>query len=218
MSKLSLNKPLLILLYGFPGSGKSYFAKQFSESLGAVHLYDDKIRSNLFSNPRYSKEENEVVAHIMDYMTEEFLKGGTTIIYDKDTSRNAERKEAKALAERAHAKTLVIWLQIDTESAFARLRNRDRRKQQDKIARPYTRSEFDDYLKNMQNPISENYVVISGKHSFQTQKNSVIKKLYEMGYVSTENVVEANVAMPGLINLVPKLQSSPQSPRNIVIR
>ncbi|HET7320537.1 MAG TPA: AAA family ATPase, partial [Candidatus Saccharimonadales bacterium] len=76
MAKVVPTKPLLLLLYGFPGAGKTYFARQFCEHVQAAHIQADRIRSELFERPRYDKEENQVIAQLMDYMAGEFLNAG----------------------------------------------------------------------------------------------------------------------------------------------
>ena len=48
--KLTLNHPTLILLYGYPGSGKSFFARQLCEDLQAAHVQGERIR---FDAPRH---------------------------------------------------------------------------------------------------------------------------------------------------------------------
>jgi len=61
--------------------------------------------------------------------------------------------------------------------------------------------------------------VISGKHSFVTQKNAIISRLYQMGLISSDNV-QHQVAKPELINLVPNPHNGrvDLSRRNITIR
>jgi predicted kinase len=50
MSKKTTSKPFFVMLYGYPGSGKTYFARQMSENFSAAHLQADKIRSELLMN------------------------------------------------------------------------------------------------------------------------------------------------------------------------
>jgi predicted kinase len=219
MQKIAPNKPLLITLYGFPGSGKSYFARQLSEQLQAAHVHGDRIRSELFENPRYDKEENAVVGQLMDYMTNEFLAAGLSVIYDVNAMRQSQRLALREMARRAHTKPLLIWLQIDTESAFARATSRDRRRTDDKYSEPIDRNIFDEVTAHMQNPNgTEDYIVISGKHSFSTQLSAVFKKMRELGLLSNEAI--GKVVKPGLVNLVPNPMAGrvDMSRRNIVIR
>lgn len=219
MSKFSLNKPLLILLYGFPGAGKTHFARQLSETVSAAHIQADRIRHELFEAPRYDKREDEIVAHIMDYMTEVMLQAGVSVIYDGPVMRLARRRMLRDLARRMHAGAIMIWLQIDHDSAFARVHKRDKRKADDKYAADLTRAQFDSLLAGMQNPKNEDYFVISGKHAFSSQRSTVIKKLYEHGYINADAALN-KVVKPGLVNLIPNPLAGRVDPtrRNIVIR
>lgn len=202
MPKIVPNKPILICLYGYPGSGKSYVARNLAGQIQLANINSDRIRSELFQTPRYDAQENAIVTHLMDYMSEEFLSAGVSIVYDTNALRVAHRRKLREMARKHHAEYLLIWLQIDIETAFSRTQERDRRTSDDKYAEPQTRSTYDKQLNGMQNPEGEDYLVISGKHTFETQKNSIINRLYQMGLIGSDTV-QHKVAKPELINLVP---------------
>jgi len=203
MSKISPTTPLLILLYGFPGSGKSYVARQLSDHIQAAHVQGDRIRYELFEKPRYDKQENAVVTQLMDYMTQEFLGAGISVIYDTNALRAAQRHELRNFARKAHAQPLVVWLQIDSDTSFNRTQMRDRRKTDDKYAPVLDRSTFDSVCSHMQNPtVAEDYVVISGKHVFNTQLSAIMKKLQDMNVIHIDDV-NSGVAKPELVNRIP---------------
>lgn len=219
-SKLSLTKPTFIMLYGFPGSGKSAFARQLCEHINAAHVQGDRIRYELFEEPRFDRQENEIVTHLVDYMTEEFMRAGISVVHDMSAARQSERHALREMARKAKAQPILIWFQIDAESAFARVAKRDRRKTDDKYSSPLDRSTFDSQISHMQNPrTTEDYIVVSGKHNFQTQKNAVMKKLYDMGLLDTQNST-SSIVKPGLVNLVPNPAAGrvDNTRRNIVIR
>lgn len=220
MSKLTSAKPVFIMLYGYPGAGKTHFARQLSELLNAAHVHGDRIRGELFTEPQYDKQENELVKHLMLYMAKEFLHAGVSVVFDANASRVAQRRELRNIARKAKVENLLVWLQIDAESAFSRLGLRDRRKSDDKYAASYTRETFAKYIQNMQNPKNEDYIVVSGKHTFNTQRSAVVKKLYELGVVAFDDA-STGVVKPGLVNLVPNQLRSGRvdnSRRNILIR
>src|SRR6185295_18420026 len=123
MSKVAPTKPLLILMYGYPGAGKTFFARQLSEHFQAAHLHSERIRGELFERPHYDKEENDVITQLMDYMTGEFLSAGLSVIYDGNSLRANQRRILRDMARKYRAQPVLIWLQIDTESAFARTQN-----------------------------------------------------------------------------------------------
>lgn len=220
MSKVAPTKPLLILLYGYPGAGKTFFARQLSQHFQAAHLHSERIRGELFEHPHYDKEENDVIAQLMDYMAGEFLGAGLSVIYDGSTIRTAQRRGLREMARVNHAQPVLVWLQIDADSSFGRTQSRDRRRADDKYAGPNDRATFERVAGAMQNPQHEEYIVISGKHTFDTQLSAFIKRLRELGLVPDKNEVSAKVVKPGLVNLIPNPTAGrvDLSRRNIVIR
>lgn len=219
MQKVVPNKPLLILLYGFPGAGKTYFARQLCDHLQAAHVHGDRIRSELFEKPRRDREENEVIDHLMDYMTGEFLNANMSVVHDTNAMRLTQRRQLRELGRKTGAQTLLIWFQVDPESAFTRATKRDRRRADDKYSPPIDRPTFERIASGMQNPNNEDYVVISGKHTFNTQLSAIMKRLQELRLV-TINETQAKQVMPGLVNLIPNPAAGrvDMSRRNIVIR
>ena len=218
-AKVHTTKPVMILLYGFPGAGKTHFARNLTNDLASAHVQSDKIRHELFEEPRFDSQEEGIVNHLMEYMTEEFLQAGISVVYDTSTDRKAKRHAMREMARKKKAETLLVWFQVDAETAFKRLNKRDRRKSDDKFAKDYTQDEFRQVAARMQHPApTENYVVVSGKHTYNSQKNAVMQKLMEMGLVDSTSA-KGSVTKPGLINLVPKNQGRvDMSRRNINIR
>lgn len=220
MAKIFLSKPALIILYGLPGAGKTYFARQFCEEVQAAHLQGDRIRFELFDQPRYDRQEDGVVNHLMTYMAEEFLRAGISVVLDANARRLNQRRELRDLARRSKAQNTLIWFQIDTESAFIRIAKRDRRRSDDRYSAPMDRSTFNTFTGHMQNPATtEEYTVISGKHPFSSQRSAVLKKLYDLNLIAADSST-SGVVKPGLVNLVPTQNGGrvDNSRRNIVIR
>ena len=208
------------MLYGFPGAGKTYFARQLCDHLQAAHIQGDRIRAELFEKPRYDQQENAIVTQLMDYMAGEFLNAGLSVIYDVNAMRSAQRHQWRDMARKAHAQPVLVWLQIDTESAFTRSMKRDRRRMDDRYAMPMDRSTFDAIAGHMQNPsMTEDYIVVSGKHLFSTQLSATMKRLRELNLIGIDDGSN-KVVKPGLVNLIPNPASGrvDMTRRNIVIR
>lgn len=220
MQKVEPTKPLFILLYGFPGAGKTYFARQLCQHLQAAHVHGDRIRGELFEKPQYDKEENGVIGHLMDYIAGEFLSAGLSVVYDVNAMRASQRRQLRDMARKQHATPLLVWFQIDLESAYARFSARDRRKADDKFAGPNDQAAFEQAASYMQNPQNEDYFVISGKHAFPTQLSAFMKRLRELGLIPQLAEVSAKLVKPGLVNLIPNPAAGrvDMSRRNIVIR
>ena len=219
MAKLYPSKPFLLMFYGYPGAGKTYFARQFVENVQAAHLQADRIRGELFEQPHYDQQENDIVQQIMDYMTGEFLSSGLSVAYDVNAARVGQRRKLAELARRNGAQALLVWFQMDQDTAFARNVKRDRRRADDKYSAQWDRTSFEDVIGRMQNPThAEDYVVVSGKHLFNMQQSAVVNRLRSKGVLGQTDA-NSRVIKPGLVNLVPKTHSRiDNSRRNIAIR
>ena len=173
MLRSKITHPVLVYMYGLPGSGKTFVSRQLSAYLGMAHVNSEQLRLELFEKPQYDKTENQIVRHMMNYMTERFLEMGVSVIYDMSVNRLGERRALKDLANRNGAKDLLVWMQIDLDSAWSRCQARDRRTADDKLGENFDQKQFEEFVHNMQNPQTENVLVLSGKHLFNNQKNAL---------------------------------------------
>lgn len=218
-SKITPTKPFVIMMYGFPGSGKTAFARQMSEDLGIIHLQEDKILHELFGGT-LNNATLKASRKVMNFMTKDYLKAGISLVYDASVIRAAERRKVREIAHETRATSLLVWLQVDPETTFERVHKRDKRKADDKFAQEYDEETYRSILAHMQNPNHEDYTVLSGKHTFSTQRSAVIKRLLDMNVITSEDAA-SNIVKPGLMNLVPKAQIQMRGDiiqRNISIR
>ena len=216
MAKIIPKTTFLLTLYGYPGSGKTYLSRQLSDAINAVHLESERIRQEVFINPVYDLNENKKLWQIMNYMAEKFLSAGVSVIFDYNAGKSFQRHQLKVLSKKHSATNLVVWQQIDSETAYSRIRRRDKRKSDDKYSVVIPGNIFKSMISSMQNPTnSEDYVVVSGKHVFQTQKNAVLNKMRQLNIID-EQTAHEHLAMPGMVNLIPNGLNS--NHRNVIIR
>lgn len=52
---------MIIIVFGLPGTGKSYFASRLAKSLDADYVNTDKLRKQLFSKPEYTEDEKKLI-------------------------------------------------------------------------------------------------------------------------------------------------------------
>lgn len=219
--KSKLSRPVLIMLVGYPGSGKSYTANQLAQLLGIAHVSSDKLREKLFQNPNHSPKENQIIIQLMLMMTEQYLSLGIPVIFDTSLNKVSERRTLRSMARRHDAIPFLIWLQIDRDSAKQRAQTKDMRRAEDKYTAPLTDEAFNAITMSFQPPSDEDYIVVSGKHTFASQKASILRRMRELGLVDDETM-RPHIPKPEMMNLAAQARAQvgrvDYTRRNISIR
>lgn len=213
-TRLTPHKPFLMMLYGYPGCGKTYFSKQFAnEFTTAVALNADKLAHGLNLRPN----NDAYLVKIIDYLVVNYLESGISVILDMPVMRSNTRKKYRSIATKNNAQPVLLWMQIDPDSAFIRTKFRAKN-DKSKIYNDYSKSEFQTIGTQMQNPTNEEFYVLSGKHTYKTQSGTAMNILAKLRVVSLEEA-NKNVPKPELVNLVPKnISGRGDFRRNISIR
>lgn len=181
MRKLQLTPPLVILIMGYPGAGKTFFGRQLAEQYDIPRVSEDDIRFELFERPQFNKDEADIIKRIKNLTLDQLLLTGQTVIVEGTNLRNAERQDVIAHASAHGYQTLTVWLQTDLQTSAARAAKRDRRNPDSKHSFEVNQRTFDMYRSSLQRPTEkDDFVVISGKHAFQSQSLTVLKKITGM--------------------------------------
>ena len=128
-----MKKPLLICFIGFPGSGKTTFARQLAQELHAVTLNSDALRVAMFG----SMERIEEIRHTdnarlyvdvfgaMDYAARQALMAGHSVIYDAQQTKRENRRNIEKIAVESGAITVLAWIKTSREAALKRGQERE---------------------------------------------------------------------------------------------
>jgi predicted kinase len=178
MKSLSLSKPLIIVMVGLPGAGKSFFAQQFSETFGAPVISYDRIRFELFNEPTFNRDEQDIIERIAMYQLREALKSKHTCIVDGSGDTRTERMALRKQAREADYETLLVWVQTDAATSKQRATHRSSRRKGDQYNPNLSAEQYDAHAKRLTIPsVEEQSIVISGKHTYATQLKVVLTKL-----------------------------------------
>lgn len=119
-------RPVIVMLSGLPGAGKSYFARRLAERFPALILETDALRRILFPSPNYGAEENRRLFPSVHRLIEDLLKQGIPIIFDATNLLEFQREYVYHIADRTGAKLIIAKTEAPEETVAQRLAGRQR--------------------------------------------------------------------------------------------
>ena len=84
---------MIVIVFGLPGSGKSYFALRVAQMLHAKYISSDDLRKEMFHKPSYSSKEKSLVYNEMLRRTMEAVQHGKEVVADATFYSNDVRKK-----------------------------------------------------------------------------------------------------------------------------
>lgn len=116
--------PILVLLSGLPGTGKSYFAQELSRRLPFVIVGSDRMRKALLPNPNYDRREHARVFAACHRVIEELLREGYRVIFDATNLNDKIRSGVYDIAKRTNSPLGLVWFTAPPEIIRSRLNDR----------------------------------------------------------------------------------------------
>ena len=105
---------MIVIVFGLPGSGKTYFAKHVAEMLGAIYISSDKLRKELFATPSYSSQERMLVYDEMLRRTMQAAEHGKEVVLDATFYTNELREKfIKAVQRTTHVFLIEVFADED---------------------------------------------------------------------------------------------------------
>ena len=162
MKSLHLTRPHILILIGQPGSGRTTFAERFSELFHAPYV-DVKSFADFVST-------GDTLPELGKKLAEQLVKTGQTIVYEGVTGSRAERAEIAKVAKDAGYTPLFVWFQVNEATGKARA-DKNNRKASHNLTEIYNSFKFTEPNDR------ENYVVVSGMHTYPSQAKTILKRL-----------------------------------------
>lgn len=114
--------PGLVILYGLPGSGKTYFSHLVAERAAAVVLNSDSIRRAIIKGqPRYDGPENQRLFTALFRRADELLAQGQKVVFDSTALRSWGRAPLESIAQKHGITPVRVHLDPPEEIILQRM-------------------------------------------------------------------------------------------------
>lgn len=156
-------KPRAILVFGAPASGKTTFCEKFSKQFRAPYYNLTEIENDLGFDRAKMLQVLDLIA-----------KTGQNFIVEGELNTEQDREEIKKLLRQNGYTPSLIWIQTDINTIKTRLKVRLKSVEKAK-------AEYDKKIAELEAPAEdENPIVLSGKHTFETQLTHVLSRMAEL--------------------------------------
>ncbi len=154
------NKLRAVLVFGAPGSGKTTLAEKFANKFGLVYYNLDEIMEKYGFSGQTTLDVLEIITQTnQPLVIEGFL----------DTEK--DRTEVRNILRNSGYTPSLVWVQTDFATIKVRLKNRYRSVKKAKEV-------YDHAVSELEAPADfEKPIIISGKHTFETQTRHILAAL-----------------------------------------
>ena len=154
------NKPRAILVFGAPCSGKTTFASNFAKKYSLAYYDLASI-----------KEDNNLSHKKMMLILELIARTKQDLVLEGCLGTESMRSEIRSILYNAGYDPTLIWIQTDAST----IRNRMKFKYRS-VAK--AKEEYAQAIDTLESPSdTEHPIILSGKHTFDTQNKHVISGL-----------------------------------------
>ena len=142
---------MIVIVFGLPGSGKSYFASKFAKVINAGYINSDMIRKEIFKERVYSDEEKSSVYDNMLKQMKDSVKQKKNLVLDATFHKKDIRK---MFVDEMKGKGGISFIEIQADENTTRERL--------KRSRPYSEADFDVYklISRQNEPLGEPHLIL----------------------------------------------------------
>ena len=140
---------MIVVVFGLPGSGKSYFAERLAKKLDSRYVNSDRLRRKMFPTRSYSEREKAMVYSAMLDDMEKSIANKEKLVLDATFHSQASRKP---FIDKAAEGIVFIEVQADEQIIKHRLQK----------TRQYSEADFEIYklIKGAWEPLEVPHLIL----------------------------------------------------------
>ena len=145
---------MIVIVFGLPGSGKSYFAAHLANKINADYINSDKVRRAMFDTRTYSINEKLSVYSEMLTQMKEVVKQNKNLVLDATFYKNDIRKKFLDEAVEAVGEGSIFFIEVKAEESIIRKRLQEKRVDSEADFEVYKK------VKKQWEPLQEDHLVL----------------------------------------------------------
>lgn len=118
---------MIVVVFGLPGTGKSYFAGRLAEIIKAEYISSDRVRFKMIKERAYTEEEKMKVYDQMLVLTRQLIRQQKRVVLDATFYRKEIRQMFVALAASLNVK--IYFIEVTGRKLLVKKRVSKKRKE-----------------------------------------------------------------------------------------
>lgn len=142
---------MTIVVFGLPGSGKSFFAQKLAEKMDAGYVNTDRLRRELFEERSYTEREKSIVYEKMLDEMKRHTRENKNLVLDGTFHK---RKTREMFTNEIKGRKQIIFIEIKADDDVIRERL--------KKPRQYSEADFEVYklIRQQNEPMEEPHLIL----------------------------------------------------------